>query len=445
MATKLIDLQDERTRLLGEMRTMNDLAESESRSFTAEESETYSRLETDFDERGATIKRETKLAAAEAELAERNAISVDGRLTQVSDDTETRDVRYTETREYRSALRDYLRKGELEMSPENRGILAKGTEELRDQAKGTNSLGGFLVPIDFQKQLALHALQAGTMRQNRAGQNAIVTGSGEQLQIPKTTVYGSASWVTEGSASTGNDSSFGQVTLYAFTARRLVKVSVELVQDNAVDLESHLAKAIGMSIGRLENTGYWVGSGVNQPTGLITVLQTLGAPGIGKTGATGQTIAITADDVIDLFFSVGPQYRANGEYVMNDSTVKAVRKLKDSTGNYLFATTPGSGGSLAYATPDTLQGKPLWSDPDVPAMAAGAYSVIFGDLSAYQIRDVGVAGPEAESRPIGAFSVIRLNERFMDGLQIGFLGYHRTDGNMIDQTGAVKSYVNSAT
>jgi HK97 family phage major capsid protein len=352
---------------------------------------------------------------------------------------------FINTDEYRNALVDYLRHGDQDMRAEGREALTKGKRELRDQAKGTNTLGGFLVPIDFQKKLALHAVQSGTMRMNRAGQGALVTGTGEALQIPKTTVYGQAEWVSEGSPSTSDDSSFGQLTLNAFTARRLVKVSVELVEDNAVDLVGHLSKAIGQSIGRLENTAYWNGSGTGQPTGLITALQTIGTAAKGKVGATGQTTSITADDILDLFYSVGPQYRINGEWALNDMTVKAVRKLKDATGNYLFSTTPGVGGSLAYSAPDTLQGKPLWSDPDIPQMASNAWSVVFGDMSAYQLRDVGVAGPEATERPVGAFSVIRLNERFMDGLQIGFLGYHRTDGGLIDQTGAIKAYVNSAT
>lgn len=262
----------------------------------------------------------------------------------------------------------------------------------------------------------------------------VVTSGGEPLQIPKTTVHGTASWVPEGVASSSADEDFGQVTLGSFTARRLVKVSLELVEDNAVDLVEYLAKEIGRSIGALENAGYIDGSGAGEPTGL------LGQASLGKLGPAGQTNEITADDLIDLFYSVGPQYRHQAEWVMADSTVKAVRKLRDSNGDFLWAANPGVGGALPWAAPDTLLGLPIWNDPDMPAMAADAKSVLFGDLSAYMIRDVGAAGPQASERPIGAFSVIRLNERFMDGLQVGFLGYHRTDGNLIDQTGAVRYF-----
>lgn len=435
IANKITELQGQRHADVKRMREILDAADARDeadRGLTAEEQQEYDRLEERVDANRARIEKETKLRDEELELEKRS-----GNGEQFQPGAEQREGFNSE--EYDRAFVRYLRDGDIGIDQETRSVLASGSAAMRDQAKGTSNLGGYLVPTDFQKQLALHAVQAGTFRRTRA--NVIVTSTGEALQVPKTTAHGAAAWVAEGTQSSAVDETFGQVTLNAYTARRLVKVSVELVEDEAVGLVGYLGKAIGQAIGFLENDGYWngLGSGSGQPTGLLTLVSA------GKTGLTGQTTSVIADDIFDLFYSVGPQYRDNAEWAMADSSVKAIRKLKDSTNNYIWSPTSGVASVLANGAPDTLLGKPMWSDPSVPVMAANALSVVFGDFSAYTIRDVGQAGPEPSERPMGAFGVIRMNERFMDGLQIGFLGYHRTDGNLIDQTGAIKAYKNSAT
>lgn len=435
ITNKITQLQEERHSAVKRMREILDTAGADGdRDLTAEERQEYTRLEERVDANGERIKAEIKLRDTELELEQRDA---DGAAFQ-SHGRESRENSF-DSDEYKDAFVQYLRSGDIGISAETRTVLAAGSVAMRDQAKGTNNLGGYLVPTDFQRELALHAVQAGTFRRTRA--NVIVTSTGEGLQVPKTTAHGSASWVAEGSASSAADETFGQVTLNAYTARRLVKVSVELVEDNAVNLLTYLGKAIGQAIGLLQNDAYLngLGSGSGQPTGLLTLTSA------GKTGAAGQTTSIIADDIFDLFYSVGPQYRTNAEWMTADSSVKVIRKLKDSTNNYIWSPTSGVASVLANGAPDSLLGKPFWSDPNMPTMAANAKSVLFGDMSAYTIRDVGQTGPDASERPIGAFGVIRLNERYMDGLQIGFLGYHRTDGNLIDATGAIKHYANSAT
>lgn len=434
ISTKITELQEERHAAVKRMREILDAADARDgdRALTAEERQEYDRLEERVDANAARIETEKKLRDAEISLEKRDG---DGRELQGGAVRDTKAL--FDSEEYTRAFASYLVRGQNDLDAEARSILSAGSAEMRDQAKGTNNLGGYLVPTDFQKQLALHAVQAGTFRRTRV--NVIVTSTGEGLQVPKTTAHGSASWVAEGTASSAADETFGQVTLNAYTARRLVKVSVELVEDEAVGLIAYLGKAIGQAIGFLENDGYLNGSGSGQPTGLLSLVSA------GKTGAAGQTLSVTADDIFDTFYSVGPQYRTNAEWMLADSSVKAIRKLKDSTNNYIWSPTSGVASVLANGAPDTLLGKPMWADPSMPTMAANAKSIIFGDFSAYTIRDVGRTGPTPDERPVGAFGVIRMNERYMDGLQIGFLGYHRTDGNLIDQTGAIKAYVNSAT
>lgn len=431
ISNKITELQDERHSAFKRMREILDTADADGdRDLTAEERQEYDRLEVRLDANGERIKAEIKLRDTELELETRSG---DGREFQA----ESREDKGFDSDEYARAFVRYLRDGEITLDGETRSLLSTGSAAMRDQAKGTSNLGGYLVPTDFQKQLALHAVQAGTVRRTRV--NVIVTGTGEVLQIPKTTVHGVASWVSEGSASTASDETFGQVSLSAYTARRLVKVSVELVEDEAVNLIAYLGKAIGQAIGFLENDAYLNGSGSGEPTGLLSLVTA------GKTGLTGQTTSVIADDVFDLFYSIIGPYQTQGEWLLAQSTLKAIRKLKDSTNNYIWSPTSGVASVLANGAPDTLLGKPLWIDPSMPTMSANALSILFGDFSAYAIRDVGRSGPDADARPIGAFGVIRMNERYMDGLQIGFLGYHRTDGNLVDQTGAIKAYKNSAT
>jgi HK97 family phage major capsid protein len=431
ISTKITQLQDARHTAVRRMRELLDTADADGdRDLTAEERQEYTRLEETVDANGVRIETETKLRNSELALEQRDG---DGRQFQgdASDRSDSNDAAYAD------AFANYLRNGDIGIDAETRSVLATGSAALRDQAKGTSNLGGYLVPIDFQKKLAMHAVQAGTVRRTRV--NVIVTSTGESLQIPKTTVHGAASWVSEGSPSSAADETFGQITLSSYTARRLVKVSVELVEDEAVGLVAYLGKAIGQAIGLLENDAYLNGDGSSAPQGLLSLLSA------GKTGAAGQTTSITSDDVFDLFYSVGPQYRTNAEWLLADASVKALRKLKDSTNNYIWSPTTGVASVLANGAPDTLLGKPMWADPSMPTMAANAKSIVFGDFSAYTIRDVGRVGPDPDERPIGAFGVIRMNERYMDGLQIGFLGYHRSDGNLVDRTGALKAYVNSAT
>lgn len=435
-ANKVIELQEERAAQVKQMRAILDAADAETRELTGEEREQYDRLEADVDAKAARIADEQRIRALELGLEEREGL--DPRRTRGGGETEADELRAA----YKDAFESYMRFGIAGMGTEARSILSKGldTSEKRDQTKGSNTSGGFIVPTDFQKQLVEHLVQAGTMRQTRA--TVIVTQAGENIQFPKTTAHGAATWQAEGSTFSSADETFGQVTLGAYKAVRLVKVSIELLQDNAVDLEGFLSKELGRAIGALENTAFVNGSGTSQPTGIIANATQ------GKQGATGQTAAVSADDVIDLFYSVPPQYRRSAEWQMADSTMKAIRKLKDSTGNYLWA--PGIGGYgagavLANGAPDTLLGRPIWDDPDVPAMSASAKSILFGDYSAYWIRDVGVVGPVAGEKGVGAFMVRRLEERFADSGEVGFLAWHRTDGNLIDQTAAVKYYQNSAT
>jgi HK97 family phage major capsid protein len=256
----------------------------------------------------------------------------------------------------------------------------------------------------------------------------INTDTGNPLQWPSfdgTAQVGQI--LAENTQETPLDLAFGQKTLNAYTySSRIVQVSLQLMQDSAFNLDDFIARQLGIRIGRIVAQHAAVGTGTSQPTGLFT------SPTVGKTGATGQTTSVIYDDLIDLIHSVDPAYRAGDadggcSWVMADSSLKPIRKLKDTQGHPLWQP------SLQAGVPDNLLGYPVVIDQAVPAMAANAYSIGFGDIdTAYIVRMVSGG------------QLLRLTERYADFLQVGYLGFLRLDAKPND-TAAFRAYQNSAT
>lgn len=411
------ELREERAGLFDQMCVINDKAEEEKRDLLAEEAGEYDKLETAFDALEKRIKRTEQLEGIKPQLRKADVLKTDE-----TDEEEKREIPKT-LKEFRAQ-----RRGELPQDTDEYReawfhlMTAKDpreitSEEQRVLSKATAGAGLNLVPTDFEKTLVELLRDFGVMRQIS---KVITTSNGDDLQVPSVTTHGTAAWTAESAAFTASDEVFGQATLKAYKAATIILVSDELLTDSAFDLESYISQEFAERIGVLENTAYQVGTGpATQPTGIAT-----DAP-VGKTGAAGQTATIIADDLFDLFHSVLPPYRRNASWVANDATIKAVRKLKDTTNQYLW--NPG----LQAGQPDTLLGSPVYADPDVAVMAVSAKSVFFGDFSYYWIRDVqGIAFQ-------------RLVERYAELGQVGFRAYHRTDGKLL-RTVAVKHYVNAA-
>lgn len=207
-----------------------------------------------------------------------------------------------------------------------------------------------------------------------------------------------------------------------------MKVSWQLLQDSIFDLEAFIRQQFGISTGVLENTAFVVGDGSGKPTGITTQTSagvTLPNSTAGVTGFSTSGAYTGADALIALKYSVLSPYRRNAAWLMNDQTIAKVAGLKDSTNQYIWQ--PG----LTAGAPDTLLGAPVYTDPDVPVMAANAKSVLYGDFSWYWIRDVANV------------YIQRLNELFAMNGQVGFLVFHRTDGKLVN-TAAVKHLANAA-
>ena len=190
------------------------------------------------------------------------------------------------------------------------------------------------------------------------------------------TSHGSAAWLDEEDALTESDEVFGQTSLSAYKLGTFLKVSDELLNDSVFDLPSYISTEFARRIGAKEEEAFFVGDGSGKPTGIFA------ATGGAQTGVTAaSSTAITADELIDLFYSLKSPYRRKAVWVMNDSTVKAIRKLKDNQGQYLWQP------SLTAGAPDLLLGKPVRTSAYMPAIAADAKTVAFGDFSYYWIAD----------------------------------------------------------
>ena len=269
---------------------------------------------------------------------------------------------------------------------------------------GTDSEGGYLVPDEFERTL-VEALEEENIFRSLA--NVINTSSGDR-KIPVVATKGTASWVDEEGTIPDSDDSFGQVSIGAYKLATMIKVSEELLNDSVFNLEAYISKEFARRIGNKEEEAFFTGDGSGKPTG---ILASTGGAQIGMT--TAGATAITMDEVLDLFYSLKAPYRNKAVFVMNDATVKAIRKLKDGQGQYLWQP------SLQAGTPDTILNRPLYTSAYMPTIAAAAKSIAFGDFSYYWVAD----------RQGRVFK--RLNELYAVTGQVGFVATQRVDGKLI--------------
>ncbi len=269
---------------------------------------------------------------------------------------------------------------------------------------GTDTEGGYLAPDEFEATL-VEALEEENIFRTLA--TVIKTSSGDK-KIPVVASKGTASWIDEEAAIPESDPSFGQISIGAHKLGTMIKVSGELLNDSVFDLESYIAKEFGRRIGSKEEEAFFIGDGKGKPSGIFSAT---GGGTIGTTAAAATTI--TADEIIDLFYALRAPYRKNAVFIMNDATVKLIRKLKDNTGQYLWQP------SLTAGEPDTILNRPVYTSSFVPVAKGGALTIAFGDFSYYWIAD----------RQGRTFQ--RLNELFAGTGQVGFMATQRVDGKLI--------------
>lgn len=413
MAAK--ELREKRAKLVADARELFDSIKTDTPAAAAQEIESkFDAMMAEADGLKVKIDREDRLEASEKHLGERQSHTA--KIRKISPD-EQNEIEASEN----DAFRAYLRHGMNGLNEEQRAIAAPRFQNA--QSTGSNTGGGYTVPTGFYDQLIDAQKAYGGMLD--PGVSFIFdTDSGNALPIPTDNdTTNSGAILTENTQAGTQDVTFGAVTLGAYTyTSKIVLVSNQLLQDSAFNLDAFLSAKLGTRIARAVNTHTTTGDGSSKPNGVVT------AATLGVTAANGETLSLIFDDLIELEHSVDPAYRKNARYMMADSTLKAIKKLKDSQGRYLWM--PG----LPIAKePDTINGFPYTVNQDMAAMAISAKTVLFGDFSNYWIRRVK------------GTQVLRLVERYADFNQTGFVAFQRWDGNLVDAgSHPVKYFQNSA-
>ena len=385
---QILELREKRARAWDAAKAFLDSKRGNDGMLSAEDAATYDRMEADVVALGREVERLERQAAIDRELSQ----PVGRPLTARPESSANRSKTGTATDEYKAAFWCTMR--------------AKSVphEVLNALQVGVESEGGYLAPDEYQRTL-IEALEEQNIFRQLA--HVVSTSSGDR-KIPVVASKGTASWIDEEAAYPESDDSFGQVSIGAYKLATMLKVSEELLNDSAFDLPSYIAREFARRIGAAEEEAFFTGNGTGKPTGVLN------ATGGAETGVTAASAtAITMDEVMDLYYSLRAPYRRNAVFIMNDSTIKAIRKLKNGNGDYLWQP------SLTAGQPDTLLGRPVYTPSHMPAIAAGNKTILFGDLGYYWVAD-------RQGR-----SFKRLNELYAATGQVGFLASQRVDGKLV--------------
>lgn len=355
---------------------------------SAEDAATYDKMEADVVNLGKEIERLERQAVIDRELDRPTSSPITEKPGMV--DSKAKSGRATD--EYKSAFWRVMRSKSVPHEVYN--ALQVGTE----------SEGGYLVPDEYERTL-IEALEEQNIFRQLA--HVISTSSGDR-KIPVVASKGTASWIDEEAPYPESDDSFGQVSIGAYKLATMIKVSEELLNDSVFDVPSYIAREFARRIGAAEEEAFFTGDGKGKPLGILAAT---GGAGTGVTAASAT--ALTFDEVMDLYYSLRAPYRRNSVFIMNDSTVKALRKLKNGNGDYIWQP------SVTAGTPDTILNRPVYTSGFMPAIGASAKTILFGDLGYYWVAD-------REGR-----SFKRLNELYAPTGQVGFLASQRVDGKLI--------------
>lgn len=392
-------LRDSRASIWDQMKKIMDSQGAD--GLSAEKAAEYDRLESDLDRLGDEITRAEAFAQREAAFSQVDRSGVVAPAADLGDEP---------AKGYTEAFNRYMRHGITGLDHSDQKILNSGfvrDDAVRNAAGvGAGAAGGYTVPPAFRQKMIETLTTLASMRQLA---EVITTETGADLPWVTADDSGEGHILGENTQDVEQDPTFGTNSIGAYTyTSRIVRASLQLLNDNAFNFEGWLTRALAARIARVQQRHFTVGTGVGQPDGLFT-----SAP-VGVTAAAVN--AVTVDELIDLTESIDEAYLGAGNvgFDMNRTTRRGIRKLKDTTsGRPLWEP------SLTAGVPDTLLGYPVRLNGYIPTPAAGAKTVGFGDVrEAYLIRDVS------------DFALLRLSERYADYLQVGFLGFQRTDATL---------------
>lgn len=401
----LIELREKQQELVAKARDALDQLDNADEARAAELETQHDAWMAEHDKLEARIKREQELEERQSRLA-------------AADDNprkpEKRDA--AEERSYDEVFWSWVKRGREGLSEEDRRIM----REVRAQSTSATE-GAELIPEGFVPELVESLAAYGPMLDPGVTRQ-ITTSSGNKLPWPTMNdTSNKGAILAENTQDSELDVVFGSKELDAFKyTSRVIRVSEELLQDDAVGIEAVIRDAMAERLGRIVNEHLTTGTGSGQPNGIVTA----SAEGF----EAGAAAAISFDDLIELYHSVDPAYRSSGTlaFMFNDNTLKLLRKLKDGQSNYIWQP-----ASVQTGEPATILGTPYVINQDMADVAGSARSVVFGAMDRYIVRRVR------------EFAVRRLVERYADFYQVGFLGFGRFDGELLD-TAAVKHLVHPA-
>lgn len=383
----ITEMREKRNKLVGMMDTFLDTHTTDKGTLSAEDDKTYKDMETEVAQLTDSIHRMERREEIEAELSKPTSKPITGKPMKADGDKAAKTGRASD--EYKKALLQAMRTNFRQIS----NVLQEGIDPQ----------GGYLVPDEYDKRLIDILTEENVIR--TLGTN--ITTSGEH-KINIAATKPAAAWIEEGGTLTFGDATFDQIILDAHKLHVAIKVTEELLYDNAFNLENYILTQFGKALSNAEEDAFINGTGIGQPLGILA--ETGGAQ-VGVT--TASSTKVTADEIINLVYSLKRPYRKNAAFLANDVCVAELRKLKDNNGQYLWQP------SLQAGEPDRVLGYKVYTSPYFPVPTAGGTAVAFGDFSYYNIGDRGTR------------SFAELKELFAGNGMIGFVAKERVDGKLV--------------
>ena len=374
------ELIEKRAKVWETAKNFVDTHEDKNGNLSAEDKETYSRMEAEIEELTNSIERQQRAERREQELSKPVNSPITGKPYKDEPQGEVKKGRASD--EYKKAMLTALRSNFRQVS----NVLQEGVD----------ADGGYLVPEEYDHRLIDVLTEENIMR----GIATKITTSGEH-KINIAATKPAAAWIEEGEALSFGDATFEQKILDAHKLHVAIKITEELLYDNAFGLENYIITEFGKALANAEEDAFLNGDGVGKPTGIFD--KTKGGESIGTL-----TAALKSDDILDLIYKLKRPYRKNASFIMNDATLAQIRKLKDNNGQYLWQP------SYQVGEPDKILGYNIRTSAFAPTDA-----IAFGDYKYYNIGDRG-------SR-----SFKQLNELFAGNGMIGYVAKERVDGLLI--------------
>ena len=374
----IMELREKRNKALDAAKAFLESHRTESGVLTASDDATYTQMEAGIDALTNEIHRLERQEQREAEMNK----PINTPLTSKPSGSMAPEKKGRASDAYKEGMLTALRTNFRQVS----NVLQEGVD----------ADGGYLVPEEYDNRLIDVLDEENIMR--KLGTR--ITTSGEH-KINIAATKPAAAWIEEGGALTFGDATFSHILFYAHNINVAIKVTEELLYDNAFGLENYIITQFGKALANSEEDAFLNGDGVGKPLGLFA------ASGGGQIAET-LTAAIKADDIINLVYALKRPYRKNASFIMNDKNIAVIRKLKDNNGAYIWQPSAQAG------EPDRLFGYPVHTSAYAPENA-----IAFGDYKYYNIGDRGTR------------SFKQLTELFAGNGMIGYVAKERVDGKLI--------------